>query len=237
MPLPPQDETSPHQAGTSQPADQDTISSKHLGKIGPKAPALTAGQSATSQPKKSEFQQDQESRQQHRPGERMAPAVVAALYAEHGEQLRGFLQGVLRDGELAGEALQAAFVKAVELGHTARQETIKAWLFRVAFHEALAIRRRQLAGQKAWEQACQQSAPQPTTPLPDELLLRLEAVQAVRQALDRLPPEQRQVVKMRIYEEKTFAIIADELGQPLGTVLSRMQSALRKLRGYLDKSS
>ena len=39
---------------------------------------------------------------------------------------------------------------------------------------------------------------------------------------------------MRIYEEKTFAQIARELDAPLGTVLTRMRSALRKLHSRLD---
>ena len=59
----------------------------------------------------------------------------------------------------------------------------------------------------------------------DEPLLRLESVQSVREALEELPPEQRQVVRMRIYEEKTFATIAKELKIPLGTALGRMRAA------------
>jgi RNA polymerase sigma-70 factor (ECF subfamily) len=35
---------------------------------------------------------------------------------------------------------------------------------------------------------------------------------------------------MRIYEEKTFATIAEELGIPLGTALGRMRTALQKLQ-------
>ena len=38
---------------------------------------------------------------------------------------------------------------------------------------------------------------------------------------------------MRIYEEKTFAVIAQELDIPLGTALGRMRSALAKLRKIL----
>jgi RNA polymerase sigma-70 factor (ECF subfamily) len=67
----------------------------------------------------------------------------------------------------------------------------------------------------------------------EEPLLRLEAVQSVRDALEHLPPEQRQVVRMRIYEEKTFAVIAKELKIPLGTALGRMRAALIKLRARL----
>ena len=43
-----------------------------------------------------------------------------------------------------------------------------------------------------------------TTAPADEPLLRWESVQTVREALEALPAEQRQVVRMRIYEEKTF---------------------------------
>jgi len=52
----------------------------------------------------------------------------------------------------------------------------------------------------------------------------------VRQALGELPPRQQQIVHMRIYEEKTFAVIARELGIPLGTALGRMRAAMQKLQ-------
>jgi RNA polymerase sigma-70 factor (ECF subfamily) len=42
------------------------------------------------------------------------------------------------------------------------------------------------------------------------------------------------VVRKRIYEDKTFRVIAEEMGAPLGTVLTRMRSALAKLRKRLS---
>lgn len=164
------------------------------------------------------------------------PAVVAALYIEHGEELRRFLLGILRDAQLASDVLQATFAKLVERGHETRSPTRKAWLFRVAYHEAMAYRRRQGVGDRvlrnvAWHAHASQNngAACPA----EEPLLRLEAVQSVREALEHLPPEQRQVVRMRIYEEKTFAVIAKELKIPLGTALGRMRAALIKLRARL----
>ena len=56
---------------------------------------------------------------------------------------------------------------------------------------------------------------------------------AVRKALGELPPEQSKVVWARMYEDKTFAQIAEESGLPLGTVLTRMRLALGKLRRTL----
>ncbi|MCA9072430.1 MAG: RNA polymerase sigma factor [Planctomycetaceae bacterium] len=159
---------------------------------------------------------------------RIDPAVVAAMYLEHGEELRAFLLGVLKDHDLANEALQATFIKAMEQGHTARQETRKGWLFRVAFHEALAIKRRGKSYEKnlrkmAWSRSTSEEH------APDDQLCRWETVVRVRQALEKLPENQRQIVHLRIYEEKTFAEIAEQLRLPLGTVLTRMRLALKRL--------
>ena len=163
---------------------------------------------------------------------RLDPAVVAALYEEYGGELRAFLTGVLRDSDLAGEALQATFAKVIERGHTARKDSLKGWLFRVSYHEAMAIRRRQQLQKKSQRRLAwnfEQSGPSP-----EETVVRWEQVERVRAAVNNLPPEQRQVVHLRIYDEKTFAVIADELGLPLGTVLTRMRLALRKLARTFD---
>ena len=161
------------------------------------------------------------------------PSIVAALYVEYAEELRRFLLGVLKDSQLAADVLQTTFVKMAQQGHETRVESRKAWLFRVAYHEAMAVRRREGVGDKvlrrvAWHTSASAAAA-------DEPLIRLEAVQLVREALDELPNEQRQVVRMRIYEEKTFATIAKELKIPLGTALGRMRAATIKLRARLER--
>ena len=164
---------------------------------------------------------------------RIDSARVAALYVEHADDLRAFLIGVLRDRDLAAEALQSTFTKTMESGHTAREESLKGWLFRVAFNEAMAIRRRQKVHQKSirkwfWSQSERNDSS-------EENVSRWETVNQVKQALKTLPEDQQQIVQMRIYEEKTFAAIAAELKLPLGTVLTRMRLALKKLADRIDK--
>ncbi len=163
------------------------------------------------------------------------PSVVAALYVQHGEELRRFLLGILRDAQLTADVLQATFVKMVERGHETQEATRKAWLFRVAYHEAIAYRRREGLGDKVLRRVAWHT--NGAAGSSDEPLLRLESVQSVRQALDELPAEQRQVVRMRIYEEKTFATIAKELRIPLGTALGRMRAATQKLKAKLDQTT
>ncbi|MGZ6546065.1 MAG: sigma-70 family RNA polymerase sigma factor [Actinomycetota bacterium] len=55
----------------------------------------------------------------------------------------------------------------------------------------------------------------------------------VRQALTTLPPEQRQVLEMAYFQGYTQAMIAEELGIPIGTVKTRTLAAMRKLRRAL----
>jgi RNA polymerase sigma-70 factor (ECF subfamily) len=159
---------------------------------------------------------------------RIDTSTVAALYAEHAAELQRFLMGVLRDSQLASDVLQTTFTRMVEQGHCTREESRKAWLFRVAYREALAIRRRQAMGRRHLQRVGWTRHPVSRTV--DEAMIHSEQVDAVRQALSALPLPQRQVVRMRVYEDKTFAQIAAELGIPLGTALGRMRSALMKLR-------
>ncbi len=159
-------------------------------------------------------------------------STVAALFLEHADELRRFVYGILRDHDAAGDVLQATFTKVVERGHTAREETLKGWLFRVAFNEAIVVKRKQGVRRRAIDAIA--AEPQPDAPPPDQRLVRFEDVERVRAALETLPAEQRQVVRMRMYENKKFAEIASELQWPLGTVLTRMQAALKKLRKALE---
>ncbi len=163
--------------------------------------------------------------------EQLDPTEVAAFYLRHADPLRRFLRGVLRDPLLANDVLQTAFAKLVEVGHTVQDDSRKAWLFQVAYREALTLRRRQSIGQRVLQQVAWTKTRAGTAG--EDSLIRRETIERVRQAIRELPPAQRQVLQMRVYQEKTFAEIAEHLDIPLGTALGRMRSALEKLRRSL----
>ena len=178
--------------------------------------------------------------------DRIEPADAAKplgneWFAELTGELRAFLLGVLRNDDLASEALQATLVKALERGHEARPETRRGWLFRVALNEALVLKRKAKVQEKSFRELAQNDARRHESAggsitrneSPEGFVLRAETIERVRLALDDLPAEQRRVVRMRIYEHKTFAVIASELKVPLGTVLTRMRLATEKLRDRL----
>jgi RNA polymerase sigma-70 factor (ECF subfamily) len=59
------------------------------------------------------------------------------------------------------------------------------------------------------------------------------AVRDLQAALDRLPPEQREIVLLVAREEMTYADIANTLGLPIGTVMSRLARGRERLRTLL----
>lgn len=172
---------------------------------------------------------------------RIEPAEAAALFADHAEELRRFLLGLTRDPELSRDLLQSAFARLLERGGEARADRRKAWLFRVAYHEAMLARRvsgrRERGLARWWNRVGRVSGSEGSSSGsgsgPEERLVREETIARVREALDRLPASQARVVRARIREGKTFARIAEEDGEALGTVLARMRLALGKLRRAL----
>jgi RNA polymerase sigma-70 factor (ECF subfamily) len=70
---------------------------------------------------------------------------------------------------------------------------------------------------------------------PARTVENLERSVAVRRAVSALPPDLRQVVVMKEFEELTFQEIAEALELPLSTVKSRLYTALRQLQMRLQK--
>lgn len=166
-----------------------------------------------------------------RPGspERLSAEAVRALYLLHGRDLQLFLAGVLRNSDAAQDVCQATFQRLLESGHDANEETIRGWLFKVGFHEALAWRRRESQRDKLHRKTAA-TADQVDIELPVQSLVRTEEIEKLKRLLQDLPTEQQFVVRRRIQEDKTFAQIAAELNLPLGTVLTRMRLAIQKLK-------
>jgi RNA polymerase sigma-70 factor, ECF subfamily len=160
--------------------------------------------------------------------------AVRRLYDEHGGELRRFLLGVLRDPQAVADAMQAALVKAIEQGHTARDDSRKAWLFRVAYNEALAIRRREATTERILATAVWHVATEERETAADSATRR-EQTAAVRAAVAGLSADLQAVVRLRIHENLTFAEISARLEIPLGTALTRMRSALAKLKAALEE--
>lgn len=166
--------------------------------------------------------------------QRIDPQTIESLYADFGQELRRYIVVILKDRELADEVLQVVLRKSLELGHSAHSN-LRGWMFKVALQECQLARREaareRVILQKAfWKTGTKSELPEQAA----TNTVQQEAIEVVRQAIETLPIEQQVIVRLRIYEEKTFAVIAEELRIPLGTALTRMRAALQSLEAALQ---
>lgn len=68
---------------------------------------------------------------------------------------------------------------------------------------------------------------------PDDLLSVKQQSQALRTALDVLTPDERHAIEAAFFSEMTYAEVAAQFNQPLGTIKTRIRSGLHKLREAL----
>ena len=164
--------------------------------------------------------------------------TVSDAYREHAPEIRRFIRGVLRDPNLVEDVLQSAFAKFLERGGDVAQHARRSWLFRVAYNEAMLVTRRKGVAQRANQKIGWTLTSQQESGSLDETIgaaVRAEQVIQIKNALQKLSPEQIKVVHLRIYEGLKFAEIAKKLDVPLGTVLSRMRNSLKKLKQVINE--
>ncbi|MEW4487853.1 RNA polymerase sigma factor [Thalassoglobus sp. JC818] len=161
-------------------------------------------------------------------------ALLTSWYTEFSPRIRVFLVGLLRDSAVAEEALQMTFEKALTEGGVVQAGAEKAWLFQVAFNEAMQLRRRRETQKRAYS-AVGKTLSARDEGQPFDQILTDERVSSVKAAIETLPEKYQNIVERRIYREQTFQQIADECELPLGTVLSQMQTALKLLHERLKE--
>lgn len=166
-----------------------------------------------------------------------ARRIVEEACVRFHPDLRAFLLGVLKNSALADDALQRTMIRAIQSCASVRSETVRGWLFRIALNEARqlqrASRRDQLVRQKFAERVSEAQSSyyiKKNDWWTESGVLRDGLSDKVQRSLEKLSDEQRTVIQKRIYDGLTFAEIAEQMGQPLGTVLTWMRRGLSRLR-------
>jgi RNA polymerase sigma-70 factor (ECF subfamily) len=164
---------------------------------------------------------------------RSEPTALAELYDRYGRLAYGLALRVLRDEALAEDAVQDAFLAVWRAAPRFVPERGRAstWILTLVHRRAVDVVRREerrradtLAG-----------APEPGgTGAEEDVLLRLQR-QRVQEALGRLPDPQREALELAYYGGFTQSELAERLGQPLGTIKSRMFAGLTRMRELLGE--
>jgi len=157
-------------------------------------------------------------------------AAFRALYDRHATRLYSVALRITRHGNLAADTVQEAFIQVWQNArlYSPSRGSPEAWMVALTRYRALDLIRR--AGP-----AMQELDPETHAELP-ESLGPLDASgdgRALRQCLERLPPERRRLVILSYVEGFSHAELANRLLQPLGTVKSSIRRALASLKECL----
>jgi len=164
--------------------------------------------------------------------------AVGELYDRHASAVYGMAMSLLRDPALAQDVSQEAFVRLWTRagGFDAERGTPLGWLLSVTRHLCLDELRRQRRASDRAERLVREATVQAEGEA-ELLLQRGWDSDRVRGALAELSALQRQTVELVYFQGYTLAEVAERLTVAVGTVKSRLHSALIGLRGALAEEA
>ncbi len=160
----------------------------------------------------------------------MAQADIGELIAAHYERLSRSARWLVRNIDRAEDLVQTAIERA--LRHQRSYDPGRPfypWLSQILRNCAAA------EAQRTRETDQVPEAFADTAQGPASTALREAERERIRAAVSALPEAHRQIVELFHFHEMRYAEIADALGIPKGTVMSRLYHARRRLRGLLEE--
>ena len=133
---------------------------------------------------------------------------------------------LLRDPQDAEDAVQEAFLRALKYFGSYRGGDPRAWVLAIVRNQC---RSKSLSRQVAKSEVFDEEIHSDGSASADALALETEAKETVREALDLLPLEFREVIVLREIQGLSYQEIADIVKAPIGTVMSRLSRGRSRL--------
>ena len=147
---------------------------------------------------------------------------------------------IVKDRYIAEDLMQEAYIKAIDViksGRYNEEGKFLPWILRISHNMAIDHFRKDKRyptivledGSKVFNSFdfAEDSV--------EELQMKADQIENIREMIKKLPDEQREVLVMRHYEDLSFQEIADQTGVSINTALGRMRYALINLRKMLNK--
>ncbi len=153
------------------------------------------------------------------------------LYQRYGPRLQRYLSRLIQRPDVAEEALDD--VMLVVWQNAARfndRSRVSTWILGIAHHKALKARAR-LAGRLSETPVSDQQIADGEGP--EDATMRGELDRLLAKGLEALSPEQRSVVELTFYQERSYHEIAEITRCPVNTVKTRMFHARKRLAPLL----
>ncbi len=161
--------------------------------------------------------------------------ALSELIRRHKDKIFTSIVLLVRDQYLAEDIFQETFIKIIDTlgtgGYTEKGKFLP-WAMRIAHNLCVDHFRRikRTPVVRTGEDKDIFNILPFAEPCAEEVMIRRQSHETVRQMLDRLPPEQREVIILRHYGELSFKEIADATQVSINTALGRMRYGLINLR-------
>lgn len=157
-----------------------------------------------------------------------------ALVRRYQKPLYGFIRRQVGAKDGADDLFQQTVFRLYDrLGSCENPDAFRSWAFGVAANVCRYEGRSQLARRAVEAKASEPAAGWSAQPTPEESAAAAQLRQKLEKVIAELPPVQREVFVLYSFSRLRYDEIAAALGIPVGTVKSRMNSALTQLRGQL----
>ena len=160
--------------------------------------------------------------------------ALSLLFDRYQGQMYGLAMRITNDSAMAQDAVQEAFVGVWRNAsrYLESRASVRTWMLSITHHRSIDLVRRRRS-----------NVPLPEGDATDEALTapdvwpevaRAADADAVRAAMTKLSPEQREAIEFAYFEGLTQVEIASRVGAPLGTIKSRVRLGLLQLRRQLE---
>jgi RNA polymerase sigma-70 factor (ECF subfamily) len=151
------------------------------------------------------------------------------LALPHLDAIHNFARWLMRSDDEAQEVVQETFLRALKYFDSYRGSDAKAWLFAICRNTCLTWRshKRQTGATESFDEGTHS----PLAAMRDQERRMIDAGQMVtlRHCIEMLPVEYREALIMRELEEMSYRQISEVMAIPVGTVMSRLSRARRRL--------
>lgn len=170
-------------------------------------------------------------------------SAISELIERHSVRVRSYIGMMVKDDDVADDIFQETFIKAVKVideGRYTDSGKFLSWVLRIAHNRVLDHFRRQKSSRQINEAEAGYDVigtMRFSEPTAEDEMVHGEMVQVIRDLIDLLPDEQKEVVRLRYYSKLSFQEIADETEVSINTALGRMRYALINLRRMIKEKN
>ena len=170
-------------------------------------------------------------------------SAISELIERHSRRVRNYIGMMVKDDAVADDIFQETFIKAIKVidegGYTDSGKFLS-WILRIAHNRVLDHFRREKSSRQINEKEAGYDVLGTLRISEDNVednIVQSEVMETIRNLVDAMPEDQREVVRLRYYSKLSFQEIAEQTEVSINTALGRMRYALINLRRMIKEKN